>query len=132
MFVSSIATLIIHAKNVIETRKFINNNPIIVIEKGDIVRYRGGYISEMEKMVQNTNTTYIPLNKDSSTKFHMKTNNLLMDLRKESTFKKLIRHNAVTPKLYGLKKTYKNNVNFRLVFVVSNHEVTTFHTSVYN
>ncbi|KAI4476219.1 hypothetical protein M0804_013759 [Polistes exclamans] len=94
-------------------------------DKGNntVVMKKEEYLNEMHKMLQNKDI-YQVLNKDPTSRFEKLANNLITKLRKESIItekveKSMKSYNSVAPKIYGLRKTHKQNLALRPVKEIS-------------
>ncbi|KAI4474839.1 hypothetical protein M0804_014644 [Polistes exclamans] len=102
----------------------IKANPDIIVTRSDkgnntVIMKKDEYLKKMEKLLEDTNT-YSLLNKDPTNKFEKMANNLITKLQNESIItegmgKNLRSYNAVSPKLYGLRKIHKKECNMRPV-----------------
>ncbi|KAI4476881.1 hypothetical protein M0804_013208 [Polistes exclamans] len=93
-------------------------------DKGNktVIMKKEEYLNEMHKMLQNKDI-YQLLNKDTTNKFEKLANNCIMKLRKESIIteeieKSMKSYNSVALKIYGLRKTHKQNLTLRPVIAV--------------
>ncbi|KAI4476061.1 hypothetical protein M0804_013903 [Polistes exclamans] len=89
-----------------------NGNNSVIMKKEE-------YLNEMHKMLQNKDK-YQLLNKYPTSRFEKLANNLIMRLRKESIIteeieKNMKSYNSVAPKIYGLRKTHKQDLTLRPV-----------------
>ncbi|KAI4476223.1 hypothetical protein M0804_013763 [Polistes exclamans] len=97
-------------------------------DKGNntVVMKKEEYLNEMHKMLQNKDI-YQVLNKDPTSRFEKLANNLITKLRKESIItekveKSMKSYNSVAPKIYGLRKTHKQNLALRPVIACGSND----------
>lgn len=105
-----------------QTKKFIKNNPQIVILKPDksnktVIMNEQQYDEKMNNLL-NDKTTYQLVNNDPTKKLQTENNNLIKRwenkcLISPNTAKKLKINNSLSPKIYGLPKLHKPNIPLR-------------------
>ena len=111
-------------KDFILTRDFLKSHPELLImcsDKGNstVVMYKDEYISGMNELLTDR-LTYTTLASDPTVKYQNQANKLIKQLVSEGyiddmSSKRLIKHNTVSPKLYGLRKTHKPGISLRPV-----------------
>lgn len=105
-----------------QTKKFLKNNPNIIIlnaDKGNktVAMKRDDYDQRMEEML-NDMVTYRRLNKDPTTILEKKNNDLVENLFKKNIItqqekKRLVTKTAIAPRIYGLPKIHKEGLPLR-------------------
>lgn len=106
------------------TKKFIKEHPELMISRSDkgnstVIMLKDQYHEKVNEMLNDTNT-YEKINRDPTSKFQKLANDLFAQLNNEGliTKQQLTRfkcHNAVSPKLYCLRKTHKDGLHLRPV-----------------
>lgn len=140
----------------IKTKQFLHENQNLIISRSDkgnstVIMDRDEYLAGMNLLLQD-NETYKKLKSDPTNKFQGISNDLVNEMKEgnfisESQCRDLKTYNAVAPKLYGLRKTHKQNFSLRPIVSCINspsyklasfiHEIltqvtTTFHYNVMN
>ncbi|XP_044766200.1 uncharacterized protein LOC123322322 [Coccinella septempunctata] len=109
-------------KQLTDTNNFVRDHPELIINSSDkgnttVVMYRGEYLEEAHRMLSDTEV-YVLLTADPTKLYQDKINRILKKFKEESMitadeYKKLIRHNGISPRLYFLRKTHKEGLSFR-------------------
>ncbi|XP_044757744.1 uncharacterized protein LOC123315905 [Coccinella septempunctata] len=104
------------------TKKFINDNPQIIITKPDkgnstVVMNESSYTSKMEELLSDA-TTYKSIKKDITNTLTARNNTFIKDWEKRGFIspqiaKSLLIHNSIPPNIYGLPKIHKTNIPLR-------------------
>lgn len=108
--------------NIKETKKFLNNNKDIIITRSDksnstVCLNRDQYNEKMQQLLQDKEV-YKELTTDPTNRFETKTNKIIKEMHNKNyidqrTYRQLIKHNSVSPKIYGIPKTHKKDVPLR-------------------
>lgn len=106
------------------TKKFFKQHPEIVTSNADkgnktVIMYREEYDKKLLEMLSDS-STYEISGRDPTRKYQTQANKFVEDLKRSGVIdskqeKTLKIHNAVTPKIYGLRKTHKNGFQLRPV-----------------
>jgi hypothetical protein len=108
-----------------ETKQFLKENDNIYVLRSDkgnstVVMYKNEYYDAMTRLLDDVNM-YVKLSKDPTNIYQEKANKLIDKLTKKDLLKdekyRFIKKklNCVSPKLYGLRKTHKENLAMRPV-----------------
>ncbi|XP_044761573.1 uncharacterized protein LOC123318845 [Coccinella septempunctata] len=110
--------------NYVLTSRFLKQHPDCIVMRADkgnstVIMYRDEYIPYMENLLSDTGTYKITPS-DPTNKFQTLANEIVKELRDvgaidEMKAKHLKCRNSVIPKLYGLRKTHKENISIRPV-----------------
>lgn len=107
-----------------KTRQFLKDNKDIIVMRADkggstVIMRKDEYVETMRLMLSDS-TVYSRIDKDPTNKFQTLANNLVNNLEKDGaidniTAKGLKTHNAVPPRIYGLRKIHKEGCKLRPV-----------------
>lgn len=111
-------------KNMKITSRFLKEHDELIVARSDkggstVVMYREEYVTGMNDMLKD-DRTYKKIVKDPTNKFQLQSNVIVKDLLAckvidELQAKYLKTYNAVSPKIYGLRKTHKEKFALRPV-----------------
>ena len=125
---------IINSNDFRETLEFLDNEKQLVVTKADksnttVVLSNDDYDVKMKALLDD-GETYSMLSRDHTSSLERKSNNLVSTLYKNGCItdaqrSKLVRHNAIAPKIYGVVKIHKPGCPLRPV-------VSTINSPIYN
>lgn len=105
-------------------RTFFKENDDVILARSDkggatVLMYKHEYLEVMKDMLSDV-STYKRITRDPTSRFQTSANKLVDVLREEGVLKadnvkKFKTHNAVVPKLYGLRKVHKQGCKLRPV-----------------